>query len=164
MTAIEWLSRGRQINDRLKELERERQNVFYLCTNTTRSIIADKVRTSPGNSSEQRMIHLAAIATEIESERDKLIDVIAEIVKVIHRVPDITLRRLLSLRYIEFMTWVQVADEMGYNDYHLRKNLHKKALCAVEELMQAESRGGVQYAETEAVEVFNAARDTAVTC
>ena len=132
VTTKEWLSRGRGINERLTELTRERQKIFDLCTNVTGSITPDKVRSSPGNSSEKRMTKLAEIAMEIESERDELIDVIEEIKSAIRGVEDITLRRLLSLRYIEFMTWEQIAEEMGYSDYWVRTKLHRTALREIE--------------------------------
>lgn len=38
---------------------------------------------------------------------------------------------LLTLRYVEGKTWVDVADAMGYSEDHVRKDLHEDALAAL---------------------------------
>ena len=54
----------------------------------------------------------------------------------IDKVENGTYRLLLTLRYIRFMTWEQVAEEMNYSYVHVVYNLHSAALRQVKELIE----------------------------
>lgn len=131
MGVKEWLSRGRGMALRISELEREKQKAYELATNTVGHSEPDRVQTSYSNSSERKMMLYASIAQNIESEKEELLVVLKEINMVISSVEDMTLRRLLSMRYIEFMTWEQIAAEMQLSDKWVRTRLHSKALLEI---------------------------------
>lgn len=128
MTTKEWLSRGRRIDERIKELEAEKQAAFEQAISTVGHPQPDKVQTSSGNKSEEQMVKYAHYAELIDNKLNELITVRAEIIEAIYSVPDPILSELLFLRYIKHMKWEEIAERMGYNYYHVRKFLHKKAL------------------------------------
>ena len=50
-----------------------------------------------------------------------------EIIKTVHAVEDLQLRRLLWLRYIDGMKWDDLADKMNFTSTHIHR-LHRSAL------------------------------------
>lgn len=134
MTVKEWLERGREAKRRIEELKRERERLFEYATDTVTHIVPDKVRSSSENMTERRMILFARCSHSLESERDRLMQIMTEIRSVIEQVEDITLRRLLSMRYIECMTWEGIAENLYYSDYWVRTALHDRALQEIQKI------------------------------
>ena len=134
MTAKKWLSRGREANSRIKELEREKQRLYEAVVRTVGYSTPDRVQTSPGNTQERNMVLYSSAAQKIDEETTELLKVIDEIAALITKVENITYRRLLSMRYIEFMTWEDVAGEMCYDVRHIRR-IHKRALQVADKLL-----------------------------
>ena len=140
MTTKEWLSRGRGIRERISELERERQRTFELASSTTGAVAhEERVQSGGGNSLERKILKYTEISVEIDREKEDLLEVLKEINSAICSVSDITLRRLLSMRYIEFMTWEKIAEKMNYGYRNVLK-LHGKALLVVDKILQEKSR------------------------
>ena len=131
MTAKEWLSRGREANSRIKELEREKQRLYETAVRTVGYSTPDRVQTSPGNTQERNMALYSSAAQKIDEETIELLKVIDEIAELIAKVENITYRRLLSMRYIEFMTWEDIAYEMNYDERYIYK-IHERVLIVVE--------------------------------
>lgn len=134
MEIKEWLSRGWGIASRIEELEREKKKLFEAAVGTVGHSDPDRVQTSPGNSSERKMVNYASAAAVIDREKEELIAVLAEITGLISKVENITFRRLLSMRYIEFMRWEDIACEMYYNVRHIYK-VHEKALIEANKIL-----------------------------
>lgn len=137
MTAKEWLSRGREANSRIKELEREKQRLYETAVRTVGYSTPDRVQTSPGNTQERNMVLYSSASQKIDEETTELLKVIDEIAELIAKVENITYRRLLSMRYIEFMTWEDIAYEMYYNVRHIYK-VHEKALIEADKILMKE--------------------------
>ena len=70
---------------------------------------------------------LRKIEGKIFSEISELESVRNEIIAAINAVPSETLRELLELRYINLLSWREVADRMGYTEDNIYK-LHQDAL------------------------------------
>lgn len=135
MTTKEWLNRGYRIDSEIKQLMQERENAFAMATNTVVGSGAEKVQTSKSNSSEVRFINYAAYDDEIYNHIDELYKIKHEIVNVIWKVENRTLRLLLFMRYVRFMKWEAIAEAMGYSNYHVVARLHPQALTAVERII-----------------------------
>lgn len=67
---------------------------------------------------------------EINKKTDRLVDLKKEIVEVIGEIDNREYRLLLEMRYLRFMTWEEIAIELGYNVRHLYR-VHKEALAKV---------------------------------
>ena len=68
---------------------------------------------------------------EINRDIDRLVDLKREIVRVIKAVEHPEYQTILEKRYLCFMTWEQIAVDLGYDLRYLHK-LHRRALeCCV---------------------------------
>lgn len=70
---------------------------------------------------------------------DRLIAVKQEIEQLIEQVEDNTLQALLRDRYINFLPWEQIAENIHYESSRwVRTAIHNKALNAAEEILKGE--------------------------
>ena len=134
MTTKNWLLRGLLLDIQIKALEREREKVFALITKSTGKFVEDRVQNSVNNVTDEQLATYANYSLEIESQIAALIAIKHEIIKTIDEVKDPTLKTLLLLRYINFETWPQVANEINYSERQTHR-LHEKALLAVEDVL-----------------------------
>ncbi len=133
MTVKEWLNRGYRIDREINALLRERERSLTLATKTTAAAGGERVQSSRGNSTEARFVNYADYTTLIDERIDELYAVKREILEAVNRVGDNTLRQLLIHRYIEFMRWEKIAEEMHYSYVHVVHTLHPRALAAISE-------------------------------
>ena len=70
------------------------------------------------------------LQAEINNDIDRLVDLKREIVTVIKAVGNTEYQTLLEKRYLCFLTWEQIAVDMGYNVRHLYR-IHEEALGEV---------------------------------
>ena len=80
-----------------------------------------------GRSMEHTLERMGELAVELTHQRDKLVRLRREIGAAIDTVPDARLRELLRLRYIERLTFEQIAVRMNYS-YKQTCRLHGMAL------------------------------------
>lgn len=64
---------------------------------------------------------------KINSEIDRYIDLKEELRTAINQVEDAEMRVLLIDRYLNFMTWTEIAVKMNYSERHIYR-IHKQAL------------------------------------
>lgn len=83
-----------------------------------------------GRSMEHTLERLGELAGELTDQRDKLVRLRREIGAAIDTVPDARLRVLLRLRYIEGLSFEQMAVRMGYSWRQIIR-LHGVALSKV---------------------------------
>ena len=80
---------------------------------------------------EDTVIKIVDLQREINKDIDCIIDFRRELSIAINKMADPELRSLLTLRYLGFKKWEDVALEMGYSVQHIYR-LKKKAIAAVE--------------------------------
>lgn len=83
-----------------------------------------------GRSLEHAAEHICQLIDELEAKRTELAALRREIGAAIDAVPNLTLQRLLYLRYIDSLRWEQIAVELSYS-YKQVLRLHGKALALV---------------------------------
>ena len=132
MTARQYLGQAyrldQRINSKLTQLTLLRNNAM----NITANLKEITVQTSHDNSKmENTILKIMQQEREIDEEIDRLVDLKAEVRKVISEVPNIEYRLLLELRYLCFRTWEEIAVEMDYSIDYVFK-VHRKALEMVE--------------------------------
>lgn len=132
-----WLNRAYKIDKEINNLMHERDKAFDMATSAVNGVGNEKVQTSKTNATEGKYAAYADYELEIDKRIDELYAIKLEIMRVINRVDNNTYRLLLMLRYICFMTWECIAEEMGYSDKWVREKLHSQALKEAKKIINA---------------------------
>ena len=129
MTTRQYLNQIRlldvQINHRIKQADDIRAKAFLLsAVDTTK----DKIQTSPSSDAGLRYVdRYVDMEREIDALIDKYIDIKNRIIGEIHALEDERFVRVLYYRYVEYLTYNDIAERMNYSkDYVFR--LHREAL------------------------------------
>ncbi|MBQ9914559.1 MAG: DUF1492 domain-containing protein [Clostridia bacterium] len=134
MDVKDWLARGRVAKLEIQALLAARQEAFRLaCLPALGN--GERVQVSRENRQEDKMVALVSLEEEIDRRVENLYKILEEISRAVADVEDPSHRILLTERYINFKTWEQVADSMGY-DLRWVYRLHKKAVDAIAERWQ----------------------------
>jgi DNA-directed RNA polymerase specialized sigma subunit len=80
---------------------------------------------------EKTITRMMDMEHEVDEDIDRLVELKADIMKAISRVPDDRERVVLELRYLAFKDWASIADAIGL---HIRQvyRLHDEALKHIE--------------------------------
>ena len=135
MTAKEYLNRVRVLNAYIDCKYEEIRQCRELAAKCSPSSMFDR----NGNVSDKvgrTAARIADLEAEIRAEADKLIIARREIVNVISRVEDASIRVLLEMRYLSGYSWRKIALTMHYSVDHVTCYLHRKALKEVSEIMK----------------------------
>ncbi len=127
MTAKEWLGRAWEIDSEIRSLKREALSAKDLAFRVTAYLDDVKVQTSKEHVTENAMVRYLDYSERIVERMAELFSVKLEIYEAILRVDSTTCRTLLSLRYLQYLTWEQIAEEMDVDVRHVYR-LHKSAL------------------------------------
>lgn len=130
MTAKEYLQQAYRLNELIASDEREKAALQELLTSLpSQDASKDIVSASKDNSASFTKIveKIADLDNQINEEIERLVALKTEIRNVINAVPDNDERLCLRLRYIEFLTWEQVAEKMNYERRQVFR-LHGNAL------------------------------------
>lgn len=129
MTAKEFLMQAWKIDDRIDERIEERERLLAKLT-------AGRGTNLSGMPRGGRYDWTDAVSRVIEADRaiaaeiTKLCEVKRLVNDAIEAVEDSRRRRVLELRYRNYMRWEQIADVMGYDVRHVTR-LHGEALLDV---------------------------------
>ena len=130
MTAKEYLSRYRFLNDdinakleQVAELRRKAQSVGGGNSTGTHS-------SQPYDRVGEITAKIVDLEREINEEIDRSVDIQREIRRSISTVPEQRLRTILEYRYINGLTFEQIAVKMNYS-YKQTCRLHGKALSEI---------------------------------
>lgn len=133
MTAKEYLSQYKDLNDSINakleqvgELRRKAQTVGSGSSDGTHS-------STPRDRIGEITARIVDLEREINEDIDRSVDLQREIRAAIATVPEVRLRTLLELRYINCLTLENIAVRMGYCYMQICR-LHGKALTAVKML------------------------------
>jgi len=99
-----------------------------------------------GSRVEDCILKIDAIERAIKTDVENLMLLKERISRIIERISDPVCKSLLSLRYLNAMSWEQVAEFMNYSYVHIVHRLHPKALDKFNDLYSqasANSEGGI---------------------
>lgn len=116
MKTVEWLNRANGLQTEIKELK-------------------ETYWKGVEQNEEYPLSALQDYTDRIETLIDKKYQILSEITDVIQRVPEGHLQHLLFARYICGESWNQIAEEIRYCSFYVRKELHNKALKEVEKIL-----------------------------
>lgn len=118
------------MNDEINALLAEQRQAFESACSITPCIGGERVQSSQGNSSENKMLNYIKYSEMIDDYIDKLYAIKCEILQAIRAVEKSSYRTILILRYIRFMDWGEIASTMNYSERQIT-NLHGQALAKV---------------------------------
>ncbi len=139
VTAKAWLNRGWKLNSEIKQLVEAKNTIWEIATNATANPFEERVKTSRQNTSEIRMAKILDYGMEIECQIERLVAILREILCAINTVEDVTCRTLLIARYVNFKTWEDIADTMGFSYAGIQK-IHKKALNCIQRYIEVDTQ------------------------
>ena len=131
MTAKEFLNKGYKIDRRINAKLEQQANLRELATKTG-TVMSDM----PGNPNkgksrvEEIIVKIMMLEEEINTDIDELVSLKTDITKAIGTVSDPEESLLLTLRYLNYKTWEEIADELNCSvrKVHI---VHSKALSDV---------------------------------
>ena len=127
---IKYLSRYITLNRRIDRLLEEKAKWWSLCLKTTPSLSQAPGGGESGSPVERPMDKVLEIEEEINQEIDELQEVCRDIKTVLGQLEDDTLRLLMEYRYLDGLTFEEIAVKMHYSWRWVIK-LHGKALAEI---------------------------------
>lgn len=134
MKAKEYLRQVKRLDDIIDAKKEQIEILRSMSTNITATLNPNRVQESTSHDKVQKLIvKIVDFEREIIDNIDELIDLKREIINKIDAVQDDNYKLLLTLRYLNFKTWEEIADEMDFT-FQWVHQLHKRALINFEEL------------------------------
>ena len=127
---IRYLSRYRRMSKRIDRLLEEQSRWREMALKITPVLSQTPGGGESGSPIERPMDKVLEIDEEINREIDELQTVRQEIRAALNQLEDENLKLLMEYRYIDGMTWEQVAVEMHYSYMQICR-LHGKALKTI---------------------------------
>lgn len=128
MTAKDYLGQARFLDTRIDSKIQQVSRLRDLATKCTSTLSDMPKNPSPNQSNMENIIcKIVDLENEINSDIDRLVDLKREIVGVIKEVENTDFQTLLEKRYLSYLTWEQIAKDMGFGIDNIFK-LHRLAL------------------------------------
>ena len=129
MTAYEFLSQGRRIDDRIERKKEEIERLRSRLTKATAQLTG-MPRGGSGGDWTDADVKLLELEGVIAAEIKQLCTVKRQIIEAISAVQDTRYRDLLEMRYRNNYTFEKIAVTMNYDWRHIMR-MHKEALEVV---------------------------------
>lgn len=122
-----WLNRAYATEKEIKILKEELKKANLKATSLAAQKIGEKVQTSKVNNADYAILKCVEYSEQITKKLGELYAIKTEIFEIISRVDDGKSRVLLRMRYLRYMSWTEIANEL---DYSVRNThyIHDKAL------------------------------------
>ena len=127
---IRYLSRYRRLNERIDRLLEEQSRWREMALKITPTLSQTPGGGESGSPIERPMDKVLEIDEEINREIDELQIVRQEIRAALNQLEDENLKLLMEYRYIDGLTWEQIAVKMNYSYMQICR-LHGKALRTI---------------------------------
>ena len=134
MNAKQYLRQVRRLDNIVNAKLEQVEMLMAMTTRMTANLTTDKVQESNIPDKISTLIcKIVDLEKEITNDIDKLIDLKIEIMRKIDSIQNDNYRLLLTLRYLNFKSWEQIAVEMGFT-FQWVHELHKRALIEFEKV------------------------------
>lgn len=128
MTAKEYLQQAYRLDQRINSKIEQVASLNDLATKCTSSLTGMPRNPNHATSTMADAVgKIIDLQAEINRDIDSLVDLKREIVTVIKAIENPEYQTLLEKRYLCFLTWEQIAVDMGY-DLRWLYRIHKRAL------------------------------------
>ena len=140
MTAKEYLSQARYLDLRINSKVQQVASLNDLATKATSTLTGMPRNPNHATSTmEEAIAKIIDLQSEINSDIDRLVDLKQEISTTIKAVSNPEYHTLLEKRYLCFLSWEQIAVDMGYSIHHLYK-LHSAALNICDGILKQDTK------------------------
>jgi len=134
MTAKQYLRQVRRLDNIVNAKLEQVEMLRAMTTRMTTKLSTDKVQESNIPDKMPTLIcKIVDLEKEITNDIDQLIDLKTEVMRKIDSIQNDDYKLLLTLRYLNFKTWEQIAVEMGFT-FQWVHALHKRALIEFEKI------------------------------
>lgn len=134
LSADEYLKQYGKVLDLIKRKQAEAEAIIEALELVGINYERDKVQTSLSDRMANVFAKADLMYKAIEKDIERLLDIHKEICEVIEKVSDNRLRRVLTLRYINLMSWEEIAYEMSLSNSRILQ-LRREALNEVEKII-----------------------------
>lgn len=139
MTAKEFLSQAYRLDQRINSKIEQVSSLNDLATKCTATITGMPHNPNKGNDSMATAVaKIIDLQDEINKDIDALVDLKAEIIRTIKKLPNPEHQIILEQRYLIYEKWEQIALDMGYSIQHIFR-MHDAAVSEIELLRVNES-------------------------
>ncbi len=127
MTAKEYLNQVRTLDMLINAKQSELYSLKLMATSISSPVISEKVQSGGENNTMRIIDKIVDLQNEINLEIDKLVDLKSQIRGEIKQINDPVERILLTERYINNKSWMEIANMMHYTERQVH-NIHGKSL------------------------------------
>jgi len=141
VTAKEYLSQAYWLNQRIDRKLAQVSRLKNMATKATGSHQAQRLSgTSRHSPMENCLVEVVDMECEINADIDRLVDLKRELAACILQLEDCSQKRVLELRYLDGLTWEDIAKLMRDYDVHHIFQVHGKALQQIEQVLRNEKQ------------------------
>lgn len=130
MTAKEYLSKAYRLNEKINSNLRLIERLRNIATNITVNL-SEKVNGGKTGSRANTIEKIVDLQKKVNEEIDSLVDMFCEIRQTIESLCNEDEKLLLTLRYVEFMKWEEIANIMNLSERRVMQ-IHDNALDNVD--------------------------------
>lgn len=132
MTAKEFLQQYRDAEDNITAKLDQIHKLRELATKTTQVLTPDRVQSSgEQNKTEAIVSKIVDMEHEVDTEIDQFREIKQRVQNAIASVPDLSQRKVLTLRYINGFHWEKIAVKLNYH-YRSILKIHGRALQEIQ--------------------------------
>lgn len=139
MTAKEYLSQARHLDDRINTKLQQISQLNNLATNVTAAMTGmPRSASQPTSRMANAVDKIVDLQAEINADIDTLVDLKRAIADLIRSVPNTDQQTVLEKRYLCFQSWEQIAVDMAYSLHYLYK-VHASALDYCDSILKEDT-------------------------
>lgn len=136
MTAKQYLKQTDKLTELINSNKLTLQKLRDLSVSLTSNISIDKVQTTHHvDKTSADIAKIIDLEQKIDYETHELIKLKCEIWETISKIDDREYRIILQNKYLNDMSWDEIANDINYNIRHVHR-LHGKALLAIAEIIK----------------------------
>lgn len=141
MTAKEYLSQAYWLNQRIDRKLAQVSRLKHMATQATGRFQAERLSgTGRHSPMESCLVEVIDLEYEINADIDRLVDLKCELAACILELEDCSQKRVLELRYLDGLTWEEIAKLMRDYDVQRIFQVHGKALQQIEQVLRNEKQ------------------------
>ena len=135
MKPKEFLQQAFYLDHRINSKIEQIDSLNSLAQKAT-STLSDMPKAPGRNTSrlEEIIVKVVMLEEEINKDIDELVDLKVKITEVINEVPDKEQQMVLEKRYLNFLSFEQIAVDLNFSIQHVFR-IHKQALCSTETIL-----------------------------
>lgn len=124
----DWFERGRRAAKRIESIKKTMERLYARSVSITANydgVVVD------GTKDPHKFDGYVVLVDDYNRENEECLRVLSEIRAVVNQIADDRYKTVLEKRYIDCLSWEEIARETNYSEHCYR--LHREALKAAEE-------------------------------